>query len=180
MMRRASSAVRSETATWSAAWLRSARLTGASSGTDTPVVESVCVRGVILVPSKVVTGSMTFVETDTSTDGSDLARTCCRIDSDRRTPAAACCTVGWLFTARRTASSKVTRSSSCATAGAGSSISIIAIACPERSRRALRMNGLRMARLSGNQRAHEHVENRNEHDVEEGGKEHSAGDRRAD
>src|SRR5688572_14134117 len=176
MVRRASSAVRSDTATWSAAWFRSALLTGASSGTVSPAVDSVCVRGVMLLPSNDVTGSITLVENDASTDGSERERTCCRIDWARRTPAAACCTVGWLVTARRTASSNVTRSSSCAATDAGRRNTSAASAC----RGALRMGGLRAARFSGDERADDHVENRDEHDVEEGREQHAAGDRGPD
>src|SRR5688572_2074566 len=142
----------------------------------------------MLLPSNDVTGSITLVENDASTDGSERARTCCRIDCARRTPAAACCTVGWLVTARRTASSNVTRSSSCAAAGAGRSISSTAIARPERSRRArpersrgaLHMGGLRAARFSWDERSYDYVENRDEHDVEEGREQHAAGDRGTD
>ncbi len=48
--RRAWSASRSDTSTSSSAWLRSAQRTGVSSGTLTPPVVTVCVRGLMLVP----------------------------------------------------------------------------------------------------------------------------------
>ena len=48
--RRASSAARTETSTSSSAWLRSAQRTGVSSGTLSPAVVTVCVRGLMLVP----------------------------------------------------------------------------------------------------------------------------------
>src|SRR5688572_24170786 len=166
--------MRSETKTSSSAWLRSAQRTGVSSGTLSPAVVTVCVRGLMLVPENSVTGSMMLVLNVASTVGRYLDRACCRIDSARRMPAAACWTVGWLFTARWTASSNVTVSSTCAAGRAGRPVHT------RNSSNPMCLCMGRHRRLAGNQGPHDHVQNRDEEDVEERREEHPARDRGTD
>src|SRR5688572_12168459 len=128
----------------------------------------------MLSPPKLVTGSITFVENEASRDGRVRARACRKTACARSTPAAAWRTVGWLVTARRTASSKVTCSRLWPAARPGRSRS-----APRTAER-LRMRGCSFLLAPGNERAHENVENWNEHDVEKRREEHASGHRGAD
>src|SRR5262245_23702543 len=94
-------------------------------------------------------------------------------------PAAACCTVGWIFTARCTASSKVTVSSTWAPVQPSGSLHNACPNVPFAWRIVLPMRTDLRAALARDPRAHEHVQGRDEDDVEECREEHPARHRRA-
>src|SRR4029453_5822145 len=144
------------------------------------------VRGEIALPLNRVMGSMTFVATAAAIVGNDWDRTCSAAASAWRISPAACFTVGLLAIARRTASSKVSRSTVCAESPpavtAASTLSVDRMqSVPLRERTLSMVHHLRpTAPASGNQGAHQHIQNRDEDDVQERRKQHPASHCRAD